>query len=166
MAEVGKSFSTVIEALASKEEVKQLSAAILLRRFFDPKTEYGIAGTPYATEAVNVIASMLRSETLSQKMQKLLADGLAYAPDLRHADLQKANLTDAYLGKGVDCSGADFFCADLTRASLQRLTGVKTVFYGATLHKTVLAGADLRGANFKGADLQGVEIDPTAPFRL
>ena len=61
------------------------------------KTEQGGKGTPYAGEALNVITATLRNvETGS--FQKLLADGLAYAPTLKGADLQKTNLQGAYLG--------------------------------------------------------------------
>jgi hypothetical protein len=50
-----------------------------------PAPEFGTAGTPYASEAVNVIAAVLREER-SSNFQKLLADGLWYARSLHHAD--------------------------------------------------------------------------------
>jgi hypothetical protein len=135
----------------------------MLRRFFDEKTEQGGRGTPYAAEALNVIAATLRNiETGS--FQKLLADGLAYAPDLRGADLQKTNLQGARLGGergvlNVDISHADFYKADLTLASLRNATARNAVFYQARLANTVLRGADLRGANFYEADLLGARFD-------
>jgi hypothetical protein len=57
---------------------------------------------------------MLRDEQqLPEVVQKILADSLAYAPDLRAADLQRTKLQDAYLGdrvrKGIGVSDADFF---------------------------------------------------------
>jgi hypothetical protein len=97
MATIGDAFSSVINSLASKTEVERLAAAIRLRRFFDPETEFGIAGTPYASEAINVIAAVLRTQKAGS-FQKLLADGLAYAPTLCRADLQRTNLQKAYLG--------------------------------------------------------------------
>jgi hypothetical protein len=40
MALVSELFTKVIEALASEVEVERLAGAILLRRFFDPTTEF------------------------------------------------------------------------------------------------------------------------------
>jgi hypothetical protein len=76
MVAVGEAFNSVVNSLATDAEVERLAAAIRLRRFFDPETEFGIVGTPYATEAVNVIAAVLRTQKTGS-FQKLLADGLA-----------------------------------------------------------------------------------------
>jgi hypothetical protein len=162
IAMVGEAFNSVVQALASDDEVERLAAAIRLRRFFDPKTELGIASTPYAGEAINVIAAVLRTQK-SGTFQKLLADSLAYAPSLRRADLQKTNLENAYLGlrktrkheKGVvtDLSYADFYRANLSGASLKGAKARGAVFYQAQLHNTILSGADLRDGNFFEADL-------------
>jgi len=181
---VRDSFNRVVEALASDVEVERLAGAILLRRFFDPRTEVGIAGaislwrrrlvdrptervtadTPYANEALNVIASMLRSQP-SGNLQKLLADGLAYAPTLQRADLQRTNLQRAYLGarkransdkvSRADLSHADFYRADLSGASLRGAVCEHAAFYQARLNGTILKDANLRCANFFEADLQG-----------
>jgi uncharacterized protein YjbI with pentapeptide repeats len=92
----------------------------------------------------------------------LLADGLAHAPDLRGADLQRCNLRNAYLGdrlgKKLDLSGADLYEADLTGASLRGAVARGTVFYGATLTKTVLEDADFAGADLRDADLAGARF--------
>jgi len=153
---VGQSFSETVDALAAQDEIKRLAAAILLRRFFDPHTEQGSGKAPYQKEALRVIAALLRATTTGE-FQKLLADGLGHAPDLRDADLQGCNLTGAYLGdrsgKRVDMSGADLYNADLSQASLRGVVARDTVFNGATLARTVLEGADLTGADFRGADL-------------
>jgi Pentapeptide repeats (8 copies) len=168
IAMVGEAFNSVVQALASDDEVERLAAAIRLRRFFDPKTELGIASTPYAGEAINVIAAVLRTQK-SGTFQKLLADGLAYAPSLRRADLQRTNLENAYLGlrktgkdeKGVatDLSYADFYRANLSGASFKGAKARGAVFYQARLHNTVLSGADLRDGNFFEADLLGANFD-------
>lgn len=162
VALVGQSFSETVDALSSKDEIKQLAAAILLRRFFDRKTEQGSAGAPYQQEAIRVIAALLRTTETGQ-FQKLLADGLAYAPTLQLADLQECNLAGAYLGRRpdrrVDLSHADLFKADLTSASLKGATARGTVFYGATLVKTVFENADLADADFRDADLAEANFD-------
>lgn len=164
MREVGEDFRTVVVSLSSDNEVQRLSAAILLRRFFDPLTEFGIADTPYAKEAVGVIAALLR-DMPAGKLQKILSDGLAYAPArvLRKADLQNTNLSHAYLGnrvrKGIDISGADFFEADLSGASLNGIRAEKAVFYQAICCKTFFVGAQLCGADFRNTDLQGASFD-------
>ncbi len=169
MALVSDSFAKVVEALASEVEVERLAGAILLRRFFDRRSEFGVGRTPYAKEAVAVIASMLRTQPTGN-LQKLLADGLAHAPTLVRADLQRTNLQKAYLGalklgpgeankRIVDLSYADFYRADLSGASLRDAVGESAVFYQARLNGTVLKGAKLRNANFFEADLQGAVFD-------
>lgn len=150
-AAVGLVFETVVEALASENEIKQLAAAIRLRRFFDPHSEVGQAGTPYSADALGVITGILRKQPTGN-LQKLLADGLTYAPTLIRADLQRTNLQGAYLGR-TDVSRADFYRADLSVGSLKDAIAQKTVFYQAKLVDTVLTRADLRGANFFEADL-------------
>src|SRR5262249_31383187 len=94
--------------------------------------------------------------------QKLLADGLSYAPSLAYADLQRCNLQNAYLGargdRIVNLGGADFFEADLSYASLRGARARQAVFYGATLQGTVFDGADLTAADFRDADLKGVRF--------
>jgi uncharacterized protein YjbI with pentapeptide repeats len=162
VALVGQSFSETVDALSSKDEIKQLAAAILLRRFFDRKTEQGSAGAPYQQEAIRVIAALLRTVETGQ-FQKLLADGLAFAPTLQLADLQECNLAGAYLGRRpdrrVDLSRADLYQADLTGASLKGATARGTVFYRATLVKTVFEHADLTNADFREADLAEANFD-------
>jgi hypothetical protein len=161
VALVGQAFSETVDALASKDEIKRLAAAILLRRFFDRRTEQGTAGAPYQQEAIRVIAALLRT-TETGEFQKLLADGLAHAPSLRGADLQRCNLSGAYLGdrlgRTVDLSEADLYEANLTGASLRGATARGTVFYGAVLTKTVLESADLSDADLRDADLQGARF--------
>src|SRR5215472_4700185 len=95
---VGQAFNSTVEGLSSDAAAKKLAAAILLRRFFDKQTEQGATGTPYEHEAVAVIAALLRN-TVTGELQKLLADGLAYASSLQGADLQECNLSRAYLGQ-------------------------------------------------------------------
>ena len=158
---VGQAFDSVIDALGAQEEAKRLAGAILLRRFFDPRTEQGERSAPYAKEAVAVIAALLR-EAPAGNFQKLLADGLGYSRSLDDADLQGCNLQDAYLGarpdRAVDLTAADFFGANLTSASLRGARAQNAVFYGATLHDTVFEGCDLTAADFRQADLQGARF--------
>lgn len=155
---VGQAFIATVDALASEDHPRQLAGAILLRRFFDRTTEQGEAGAPYEKEAVAVIAALLRGDQAGN-LQKLLADGLGYAPSLQHADLQRCNLRDAYLGvrpdRSVDLSRADFFEADLSRASLKGAKAHGAVFFRTVMHDAVLRDSDLTSADFRDADLKG-----------
>ena len=156
-----QAFRTVLDSLSSTVEHQRLGGAILLRRFFDPKTELGEGGTPYAREAVDVIAALLR-ETETGNFQKLLADGLLYASSLESADLQRTNLQNAYLGarSGVppNLTRADFYRADLSAASLKGANAENAVFYQARLHNTIFKDANLSGASFFEADLLGANF--------
>jgi len=163
MREVGADFRNVVNALASDERVKKLSAAILIRRFFDAETESGIAGTPYAKEAIGVIAAILRDENAKKDMQKILADGLGYAPSLKDEDLQQTDLSHAYLANrirtDITIEGADLYNADLTGASLEGICAHRTVFYHAQCTGTKFAKADLTNADFREAMLEGARFD-------
>lgn len=161
LAGVRAAFQQVVDLLGSEDPVHRRTGAIMLRRFFDEKTEQGGKDTPYAGEALNVMAATLRGAETGA-FQKLLADGLAFAPSLEQADLQKTNLQQAYLGarggRRVDLSGADFFRADLTGTSLKGALAKGAVFYQARLVNTVLRDADLENANFFEADVGGADF--------
>jgi uncharacterized protein YjbI with pentapeptide repeats len=162
-AAVGAAFKDVVDSLASDNATLRMAAAILLRRFFDTRSEQGAADLSYANEALAVIAGLLR-ESSTGPLQKVLADGLRYAPSLSRADLQGCNLTNAYLGLKdgdktvVDLTNADFFQANLTEASLKGVKAAGAVFFGASLVNTVFSGADLTGADFRNADLTGADF--------
>jgi hypothetical protein len=158
---VKDSFESIVKDLSSRNEISKVSSAILLRRFFDKKSEFGVGSTPYKKEAINVIASILRS-TPSGLFQKTLADSLAYAGDLKHADLQKANLQNAFLGKkddrSINLSNVDFFQANLSKASLNGANAKEAIFYKASLVNTVFKNTNLENANFQEADLTGANF--------
>jgi uncharacterized protein YjbI with pentapeptide repeats len=154
---VGSKFRDVIAYLAAdKDAVTRLSGAILIRRFFDADTELGGKGVYYQKEARSVIAAILR-DMESSALQKVLADSLAYAPDLVKADLQKTNLQDAYWGadrRQVNLSGADLFGARMVNASLKGANAVEAIFYDADLSGAQFSRANLQGANFRNAVLR------------
>jgi len=158
----GSAFAITVDALSADDEVKQLAGAILLRRFFNAETEQGQKYTPYEREALGVIAAVLR-DAPAGTLQKLLADGLAYAPELVDLDLQGCNLQNAYLGerpdRKPDFSRTDFFEADLSGASLKNAVAREAVFFKAKMRGTVLKGAELEGADFREADLKGARFE-------
>jgi hypothetical protein len=158
----GAAFARTVDDLAADDEVKRLAGAILLRRFFNAGTEQGEKDMPYAKEALGVIAASLRGSPTGT-FQKLLADGLAHAPDLSDIDLQGCNLQDAYLGMRPDRSPnfcrADFFEADLSGASLKQARAREAVFFRATCNGTVFKEAELQDADFREADLEGARFD-------
>jgi uncharacterized protein YjbI with pentapeptide repeats len=97
----------------------------------------------------------------SGDLQKVLADGLAYAPTLEGADLQRTNLHNTYLSprrREGTLERADFYRAALSGGSLKRARAAGAVFYQARLRGTVLRDADLRGANFFEADVTGANF--------
>lgn len=158
----GEAFAKTVDDLAADDEVKRLAGAILLRRFFNAATEQGEKDMPYAREALGVITASLR-DTPTGTFQKLLADGLAYSPDLGDLDLQGCNLQNAYLGerpdRRPDFSRADFFEADLSGASLKKAVAREAVFFKATCDGTVFQAAELEGADFREADLNGARFE-------
>lgn len=173
----GSSFATAVDGLSAPELAKQLAAAVLLRRFFDPSTEQGAAGLPYQREAISVIAALL-GNTPSGELQKLLADGLAYADSLAGADLQNCNLSRAYWGSrprpavtngamrmlsgsqwrrnGTRQSEADLSrkCIILTDADLSYADLSRASLRDATAIRAVFRRCKASGAVFEKADLR------------
>jgi hypothetical protein len=148
-----ETFENIVTQLASDNEVEKFSAAILLRKFFDKKSPFGVGNAPLAKDAVNVISSLLRVQPTGD-FQKILADSLRYAPSLKAADLQYTNLTNAFLGKeDLDFSEADFFRANLTNATFKDKNGK-----GVNLQKAVFYETILENTNFKGCDLEETEF--------
>jgi hypothetical protein len=189
VAAVGSAFNSTVDGLSSDSDAKRLAAAILLRRFFDVETEQGEAGTPYSREAIAVIAALLR-HTPGSELQKLLADGLGYAPSLRKADLQGCNLSNAYLGQRQQAprrsrrAGKPLGSFLMTGTPSERAaTGVlggperfdaPVDLSGADLFEADLSGASLRNAlaheavfykaTLRGAVLENAHLDG-ADFR-
>lgn len=164
LAEVGASFALTVDALASDNGTSRMAGAVLLRRFFDGQTEQGAVGRPYIKEAIEVMAGMLRDEQ-SPRVQKVLADGLRYARDLKDADLQNCDLRNGYIGKktgdewAVNLSRADLYGARCDQASFREVVAYKTVFLEAELRKAVFADADCRKADFRWAKLAGAKFE-------
>lgn len=168
---IGTAFRDTVAGLSSPSLEVRMSSAILLRRFLDDKSEYGVGGTPFAKVTVSVVAAVLKSLQTSD-FQKALADTLRFAPPgyLQGADFQRANLSKAFLGGNhVNMAGADFFQANLAGALLKEAVLDGAQFYEASLHDTRFNGAQLRGANFsyavlykvnfRKADLTGASFD-------
>lgn len=157
-------FEEVVKRLSSPLPAEQLSAAILLRRF------YRTIAIDQRRETTNVISSLLRTLPTGV-LQKTLGDGLAYSVDLSCADLQNTNLQGIYLGnkeKTLQLRQADFFRADLAYALLEHLEAQDVIFYHANLshaqmkqchmEKAVFRGAHLGGASFKEVYLDGADF--------
>ena len=150
------SFDTLVAQLTSDNKTAQLSAAILLRRYFkETNNEEDIS---LKKETINVISSLLKTLPTSV-FQKTLADGLAYAVDLSKCDLQKTNLQDVLLDnkyKDVIMNETDLFLADLSYANLEGIKAHGIILYRAILFCTRIRNCDFTNANFRGSDLTGV----------
>lgn len=149
-----KSFDTVVAQLSSDVKTSQLSAAILLRRYF--KDTGNKKRADLHLEAVNVISSLLKVLP-SGVLQKTLGDGLAYAMDLDKVDLQGTNLQNLYLGRKdnirISMTETDMFMADISYATLNQIDGHGAVFFNSILYHTQIKDCDFTNAYFKGADL-------------
>jgi len=170
-------FNLVVEQLSKDNETSQLSAAIILRRFFNAI----IDKDRFRQETINVISSMLKIHPTGI-YQKTLGDGLAYAGNLNYADLQRTNMQDLYLGKKNEKDDAlekkgkapkadkdeswkitmdftDMYGANLSYALVENIVGFGTVFNSAILHHTNIKHCTFRNADFKYADLTNVYFE-------
>lgn len=130
-----KSFDTVVAQLSSDVKTSQLSAAILMRRYF--KELGNKKRADLHLEAINVISSLLKVLPTGV-FQKTLGDGLAYAINLSKVDLQNTNLQNLYLGRKDDTriqmQETDMFMADLSYANLDKIDGQGAVFMNSILY--------------------------------
>lgn len=154
--EYQKSFDNLVEKLTSKNVDVQLSAAILLRRYFRETIED--KKKDLHQETINVISSLLRVKPTGV-LQKTLADGLGFATDLSGCDLQKTNLQDVLLDnkkQEILMNKTDLYLADLSFANIEGIIGHKIIFYDAILFYARIKNCDFTEGNFRGADLNGV----------
>ena len=149
-----KSFDTVVAQLSSDVKTSQLSAAILMRRYF--KEIGNKKRADLHLEAINVISSLLKVLPTGV-FQKTLGDGLAYAVNLSKIDLQNTNLQNLYLGRKDDTriqmQETDMFMADLSYANLDKIDGQGAVFMNSILYHASIKNCDFSNAYFYGADL-------------
>ncbi len=149
-----KSFDTVVAQLSSDVKTSQLSAAILMRRYF--KELGNKKRADLHLEAINVISSLLKVLPTGV-FQKTLGDGLAYAVNLSEVDLQNTNMQNLYLGRKDDTriqmQETDMFMADLSYANLDKIDGQGAVFMNSILYHASIKNCDFTNAYFYGADL-------------
>lgn len=149
-----KSFDTVVAQLSSDVKTSQLSAAILMRRYF--KELGNKKRADLHLEAINVISSLLKVLPTGV-FQKTLGDGLAYAVNLSKVDLQNTNLQNLYLGRKdetrIQMQETDMFMADLSYANLDKIDGQGAVFMNSILYHASIKNCNFTNANFYGADL-------------
>lgn len=155
--EANVSFNKIVENLSSENTSSQLSAAVLLRHFFNKK----IGKTYYLRkETIGVISAILR--TLPTGVyQKTLADGLAYAGDLSFEDLQRTNLQNFYLGsktRTVCLHKTDLFMANLSYGLIDSVDAHEVILYNAILFGARIKNSDFTNADFTGADLTNVSL--------
>lgn len=158
--EYQKSFEKVVGDLSSENISLQLTAAVLLRRFFSIE-EMKEGGNFLKDESISVISSLLRTLPASV-FQKTVGDGLAYAKNLTGADLQRTNLQDVCLeGKKerLILDGCDLFMADLSYALVKNVDAVNAYFYHAILLKTKFKDCNLNFADFRNTDLTKVSFE-------
>lgn len=158
--EYQKSFDKVVTNLSSDNTSSQLTAAILLRRFFDIG-EMKKDATFLRDETINVISSLLRTLPTSV-FQKTVADGLAYAANLSEVDLQRTNLQDVCLeGKKqrLILDKADLFMADLSSALIKNADAKEAYLYHAILLNAKIKNCDMTDADFRNADLTNARFE-------
>ena len=153
-----RSFEELVSQLNSEKTSAQLSASILLRRYF--KDTPGDDKKELRQEAIDVISSLLRILPTGV-LQKTLADGLGFATDLSGCDLQKTNLQDVLLDnkkQEILMNETDMFLSDLSFANLEGIKGHGIIFYNAILFYARIRNCDFTNGNFRGADLNGIQF--------
>ncbi len=160
--EYQKSFEQIITNLSSSCPSSQLTAAILLRRFFSID-EMRRNKEFLKEEAINVISSLLRTLPTGV-FQKTVGDGLAYAKDLARVDLQRTNLQDIRLEGQSETSKlilhkSDLYMADLSYALIKYVDAEGAYFYHSILLRTTFKMCNLKNADFRNSDLTKSRFD-------
>ena len=161
-----KSFEDLVAQLNSDNKSAQLSASILLRRYFSETADDD--KKDLHNEAINVISSLLRILPTGV-LQKTLADGLCFATDLSGCDLQKTNLQDVLLDnkkQKILMNNTDLFLSDLSYANLEGITGHGIIFYNTILFYARIRNCDFTNGNFRGADLNGIVFIQNLKFKF
>lgn len=139
---------------ARKEQIRQLTKQVLA-----------------AALAIETDKKVLKTLTINLVLHKLKPeDELA---SVQGVDLSGARAYDAYWAR-CDFSYADFYAAELARASFRRACLAGAQFRECDLKEAVLDGtvctganfklADLRGASFRGATLNGTNFEGAKVF--
>lgn len=175
--DIRKQFNMAIDLLSKNNETSQLSAAIILRRFYDAD----IDKDKFRQETIREISAMLKIHPTGI-FQKTLGDGLAYAGNLNYADLMRTNMQDLYLGKKnekddnlekkglsprytndeswkITMDFTDMFGANLSYALVENVVGFGTIFNSAVLNHTNIKNCTFKKADFKYADLTNVYFE-------
>ncbi|WP_282025949.1 pentapeptide repeat-containing protein [Limimaricola cinnabarinus] len=155
---VGLAFRETIEGLSSDKAEIRTASAIILRRFLDEGSEYGVGGAPFRHEAISIATALLKSSSAGE-VQKILCEILPLAkPEwLKEIDLQRANLSNAYLAH-IEIEEGDFFQAHIVSASFKGAKLSKCKFREAIIRRSSFRGADLRGSVFDGAHLEDIDF--------
>jgi uncharacterized protein YjbI with pentapeptide repeats len=183
---IGAAFKGVVATLSGSDRVERLGSAILLRRFFNPNSEYSKPDMPYADEAIDVIAATLRGEPTGD-VQKVLADGLAYVGGrgLRHKDFQRVNLRGGYVSlsgpaghalapeaddgadrrltaaaakDGEPRARLDVSNADFFEADVSGASFAEDVCHDTVFYRATAVGTVFRGAKLRGANFAAADV--------
>lgn len=155
---IGSAFRETVEGLSSDRKEIRIASAIILRRFLDKHSEFGIGGAPFRHEAISVAISLLKNAD-TDDVQKLLCEIIRVSePEwLKDLDLQNANLSNAYLAD-MEIRSGDFFQSKIESASFSRARIPNGQFREAIIRKTSFKGADIRNSNFTSAVLEDVDF--------
>lgn len=150
---IGAAFKGIVTTLSGADRVERLGSAILLRRFFNPDSEYSKPDMPYADEAIDVIAATLRGEPTGD-VQKVLGDGLAYVGErgLKHKDFQRVNLKGGYISLSGP-AGHAVRPAHEKHVDRRRFRGRRTTTSTADGEEEIRPRLDVSHADFFEADI-------------
>ena len=176
---VDEVYQSVVQELADDSPILRAAAAVKLGSLLQSfPAEWNISTTRKeqliqltkqvlaAALSIETDGKVLKTLTINLVLHKPESDnGFARVPEM---DLSGARAEDAYWAR-CNFEYADFYAADLTRASLRKsiLSGAQfreTNLTNAVLDETVCANtnfkmADLRGASFANAELDAVNFE-------
>jgi hypothetical protein len=165
---VDEVFQSIIQELADESPILRAAAAVKLGsvlKSFPAEWNVSDARREQLMQLTKqVLAASLSIETDKKVLKTLTINLVLYKarPDdalanLQSIDLSGAKAYDAYWAR-CDFSYADFYAANLARASFRKSRLLRAQFREATASNVIFNEADCTDANFKMADLRGASF--------
>ena len=165
---VDEVYQSIIQELADDSPILRAAAAVKLGsilKSFPAEWSVSDARREQLMQLTKqVLAAALSIETDKKVLKTLTINLVLYRdqPDdalanVRGLDLSGASAHEAYWAR-CDFSYADFYAANLARASFRKSTLSGAQFREATANQTIFNEADCTDANFKMADLRGASF--------
>ena len=165
--EVDSIYQSIVKELADKSPILRCVAAVKLGNIlqsFPKEWEDHLDKDNNRRDRIIELTKRVLAASLAIEEEPTVLKTLTIAiyeiknrGDMHYIDFSSANANNSYW-KGVDFSHADFYMAELNKASFREAILRSTKFRESKMNEAVLIKSDCTEANFKLADLRGADF--------